>query len=224
MEKYVITTPLNPRRQWNLKYYKKGIEKLKPQPEAVGIVTDKDVFNKFFKDNDLYIHVAEHPDYDLKLDRIAKGRSILKNWFMEKRDEAFQWWIDSDIEVKKDTFKTIYKRMKEINCLMYSNGYQGRKNDRNWHGIGCTVIHRSIVDIGRFYIPRVKTDDGNIKNICEDMMYFCAYTNSKHHVLNRLKPSYDKLHVKESIAPVIHHLREKDDHPGYEYKINKKIK
>jgi len=222
LKSYVITSPVYPKRTWTLKAFRKGIEALKPAPEAVGIVTSQEVFREYFADNNLFVFVAVHPYYKIKLDRIAKSRSMLKEWFMAERDETYQWWIDSDIEVREDTYRKIHDRMAKLNCLMFSNGYQGRNSTRNWHGIGCTVIHRDVVDLGRFYIPRIRTDENAVRHICEDMMYFSPYHYASHAVVKRLKPEYDRLHVEESIAPVKHHLDERSDHPDYEYKINKR--
>lgn len=208
MMTYVVSTPINPKRTWTIPMYRRGIERLDPPPAAVGIVTSPEVFEEFFSDNKLYVLVAPHPPMDLEvLDRIAQSREILRRWFVEERTEDIQWWIDSDIEVFADTYRILVEEMQKLGCLVLSNGYQGRDESRNhnWHGIGCTLVHRRVADMSRFWFARGWRQDGEERHVCEDLLFFAPYEWCDWAIKMAVAPDAECIRATTDAAPVIHH-------------------
>lgn len=207
---YTITTPVNPKRTWNLPMYIRGIKRLNPAPKAVGIVTTREVFDEFFSGDPLFVFVAEHPDMELyMLDRIGMAREALRIWFLKERKEEYQWWLDSDIEVFEDTAKLIMEELEKSNVLMFSNGVEGRGwgGGKGCTGIGCTMVHRDIADVGRFFVARAVGKDGERAYICEDYMYFTAFMGAERILLHRFFP--DKKGIRKAQRegfPTVHYL------------------
>lgn len=212
MRTYAVTTPILPTRTWTLPMYKEGIKKLSPAPGAVGIVTSEEVFETYFAGDPLFHLVAEHAPMEWEtLERIAHNREILRKWFLSERKETFQWWIDSDIEITDPLGGLkLMEHIQDQNCLMFSNGYPGREREHNWYGIGCTMIHRDIVDLGRFYVGKALTDTGRTERISEDYLYFSAYDHTKQIILSRIKPGYEDVHRRGDVVEVLHHTSNQD--------------
>lgn len=209
---YVITTPVNPKRTWNLPMYRRGIERLKPAPKAVGIVTSQEVFDEFFADSPLFVFVGEHPSMDkYMLDRIGIAREKLRIWFLTERTEEYQWWLDSDLEVFEDTASLIMKDIEESKVLMFSNGVERRGMDGVMcSGIGCTMVHRSIADVGRFFVARAINDEGKMAYICEDYMYFTAFKGVERIILNSFATEKQAIRkIRKEGYPTVHYLFER---------------
>lgn len=203
---YVVATPVNPRRTWTIPAYRAGIERLDPAPAAVGIVTSPDVFQRWFSDDPRYILVAEHPPLELPmLERIARARETLRTWFVEQRREEIQWWIDSDIEVQADTYRILAGEMRRLRCLVLSNGVQGRGREHNWHGIGCTLVHRRVAGMSRFWFARGWRQDGEERHVCEDLLFFAPYEWCDWAIKMAVAPDAERIRATTDAAPVIHH-------------------
>jgi len=215
--KYVITTPIDPNREWTLDKFKEGIEKLNPQPEAVGIVTDKDVFDKHFS-KDIYKFIDKHANKELyELDKIAINRDKLLNWFVYEREEPMQFWLDSDIEVNEDTYRKIYDDMSKEGSLIYRNGYTSSlaikngtaKDSRLCYGTGCVLIDRRIANVGKFYKGTMIKKDENkkekIRNISEDAIYFATINGCSLIIKNFL--NINKVMSIGEASSVTHHVK-----------------
>ena len=213
MDDYVVTTPIDPNRVWTLKYYKRGIESLNPLPKKVGIVTSEEVFDKYFSNNNLYEFVHPHPSESLYvLDRIAKGRELLKRWFIREREEDWQLWVDSDIELEENAVRKIINTVNKENALGYRNGYRGREKRRNWHGAGCLLVNRKIADLAKFFRGKGIDEEGNDFNVSEDLSYIGLLRYLGKTGMEDKFPSYDRLIIAGDAAKVKHYIEkgEKD--------------
>lgn len=207
--KYAITTPVRPDITWPIEHFLRGVRQLDPQPEVVAVITTEDVFDIFFKDEPLFELIDDHPPMDLnRLLRIGIARDRLQKWFVQEREEEFQFWLDADIEVTvPDAMRRLSRPIQEGQAKVVSAGYRARwSEDSTVYALGCTMVHRHVADLGVHHCPALGGQGKEYRLSAAQMYSVCMEANSR-----RLQKLYDVprlwLKTKEIIQP-IHHVRE----------------
>jgi len=209
-EEYVMAIPIRPYDKWPLPMVRAGIDSLNPQPNKIGIVTTNEIFDGFFSDDDKFVLVAEHSNYQhlSRSHHCARNRTLLANWFGNKRDEEWLWWIDSDVRVFENTFIDIFNETKRKKCLVYKQGIPSRTKpcERNWHGHGCVLIHRIVANAVPYICGELWMGDGvRNKKISEDNCFFGVVKQSEF-IIRQGLPDLDfkRTVVQGNVTEVLH--------------------
>lgn len=211
MDAYVILTPFYPSTE-KVKFanrYRAGIERQKNKPVAVGLVTSEAVFEEFFADDPLYIHVGaqisvkrERQWPEARLTKIADAREQLRKWFIA-RNETYALMLDSDIEFLKPTaFEDMKHFIDTGKGLLVSNGIQYVYRKHFCYFLACSLAHRDVMEMSCFFSPFMPTD-GGIDYLGEDV-FFMDDLERYHEKILQHRPEFQSVITRQDATPVLH--------------------
>lgn len=213
---YIVLTPVGEEKLYSLKEHYKYASRLIQPPEKILYTADNDLpegkRRKIESIGGEVITVDQSQGIDQfgpggDVHRIGRSREQLRQVFL-KTQAMWGFWIDSDILVPEYAFKNLYDVAIKEKALMVSNGYTGRGgNEVVWHGIGCTLTHRRILQAGRFFVMEFglekEIEKKMIKHVSEDYTFFNIFSGMDSWIKENLD-GWDKVRVHGSFCEVYH--------------------
>ena len=182
--KYIALSPIGDHKYETIPAFLEALRNQDPPPDDIVFCFDVDTA---LNPEEYGVTVRYSPELSVGrgiLERICSAREILRKHFIyHPKDYQFGLWVDCDIVVPPNLFRTLYEKMEEENALVVVNKYQGRVHGdekRMWCGSGVMLTHKIACMVSQFYLGKVPREDGRLTNLSEDFMFFAGIDQGRY--------------------------------------------